>query len=100
MILTGARQKRVERASRCLKGLAHPIRLAILMELKSGPASVGELEARLGKVSQSNLSQHLSKMQGCGILKSSRERSQIFYEVADERVFDFLALIGNIFCKL
>jgi ArsR family transcriptional regulator len=90
----------MDRACRCLKGVAHPVRLAVLLELRKGPASVGQLEGRLGKVSQSNLSQHLAKMQACGIVKSSRDGAQVFYEVADERVFDFIDLIGTIFCKL
>lgn len=90
----------MDRACRCLRGIAHPVRLAILVELKGGPKSVGELASKIGKVSQSNLSQHLSKMQSCGLLKSSRQGAQVFYDVADERVFNFIDLIGSIFCKL
>lgn len=54
---------------------------------------------RVGEVSQSNLSQHLSKMQGCGLLSSRREGAQIFYEVANAKVFAFLDLLQEVFCS-
>jgi DNA-binding transcriptional ArsR family regulator len=87
-----------DRACQCLKGISHPVRLAILCELRRGPLSVSELVARVGKVSQSNLSQHLAKMQTCGLLASRREGAQIFYEVANRKVFDFLELLQEVFC--
>jgi ArsR family transcriptional regulator, virulence genes transcriptional regulator len=87
------------RACQCLKGLSHPARLAILCELRRGPRSVGDLMERVGGLSQSNLSQHLSKMQGCGLLASRREGAQIFYEVANPKVFDVLDLLQEIFCS-
>ena len=99
-MLTPDREARLDRACRCLKGVAHPVRLAVLMELRKGPLSVGELEAKLGRVSQSNLSQHLAKMQSCGLVQSSRQGSQVFYEAANERVFEFIELMSSIFCKI
>jgi hypothetical protein len=51
-------QKRLERAARCLKVLAHPIRLMIIHLLGEGELSVQELEKAVG-ISQSSVSQHL-----------------------------------------
>ncbi len=94
-----SKEQKLEGACRCLRGIAHPIRLAVLMELKKGEASVSDIAARIAGVSQSNLSQHLAKMQGCGLLVSRREGAQVFYDVADERVFELIALMENVFCK-
>ena len=51
-------RERLERAARCLKVLAHPIRLMIIHILGNGELSVQELEKAVG-VSQSSVSQHL-----------------------------------------
>ncbi len=91
--------KKAEKVCTCLKGISHPTRLAILMELKQGPRSVGELVERLDFASQSNVSQHLSQMRSCGIVSSRRDGAQIFYEAADRRLFQFLDLLGELFCK-
>jgi DNA-binding transcriptional ArsR family regulator len=91
--------QKLERACRCLKGVTHPTRLLILFLLRDRERSVGELEVALGTVSQSNLSQHLTQMLHCGLLMNRREGNQVFYRVADERIFEMLDLMQGIFCR-
>jgi len=83
----------------CLKGIVHPTRIAILIHLRDGPLSVGALEDRLKTVSQSNLSQHLSNMRIRGIVNVTRNGNQIFYSVADKRVYKLIDLMKEIFCR-
>ena len=90
--------RRAERACSCLKGIAHPTRLAILVALRQGPRSVNELVADVASASQSNISQHLSQMRACGLVAARREGAQVFYEAANRKVFQFLDLLGEIFC--
>ncbi len=88
-----------QKACGCLKGIVHPVRIMILNLLRGGPMSVGELENELEMVKQSNLSQHLNQMRISGVLKSERDGSRIYYSAADPRIFKFIDLMKEIFCK-
>jgi ArsR family transcriptional regulator len=88
---------KVEQAVRCLKALSNPIRLAILCVLKDGEKSVQALETAVG-TSQSNMSTHLGTLRDKDILVARREGSQVFYRVKDERMFQLLHLLQDIYC--
>ncbi len=83
-------------AAEFLKTLANPNRLIILGRLQKGESCVGDLEKSLN-ISQSALSQHLSRMRGEGILSRRRESQQIFYSINDERVVKFINLAKESF---
>lgn len=85
-----------EKAAEFLRTLANPNRLIILIRLLQGEACVGDLEKSL-KISQSALSQHLSRMRGEGILARRRASQQIFYSINDERVEKFINLVKDSF---
>lgn len=88
---------KIEKATRCLKALSNPIRLAILCVLKDGEQSVQALELAVG-TSQSNMSTHLGQMRDKEILIARREGTQVFYRVKDERMFQLLQLLQEIYC--
>ncbi|MEZ5759037.1 MAG: metalloregulator ArsR/SmtB family transcription factor [Emcibacteraceae bacterium] len=85
-------------AAEFLKTLANPNRLIILGRLMKGELCVSDLEKKLD-ISQSALSQHLSKMRGQGILARRRDRQQIYYSISDRRVEKFIDLTSELFCK-
>lgn len=87
----------IDAASRCLKALAHPGRLAILCVLKEGEQSVQSLEKVLG-LSQSAMSMQLATLRGQHIVATRRDGHQIYYRVADERLFELLGVLQRIFC--
>ncbi len=91
--------KRSEKICNSLKGLMHPTRLAILCALRKGPLSVNQLLDRVGQVSQSNLSQHLSQMKYSGLVSGVRMGTRIDYQVCDPKIFELLDLIKACFCK-
>lgn len=91
-------QGRLERASRCLKVLAHPIRLMIIHLLGEGGLSVQELEKAVG-VSQSSVSQHLGLLKDKEILESRRVAQQVFYRLRDPRLLQLTAIIRELFCR-
>lgn len=95
---TTQQDERIERASRCLKALAHPTRLKIIALLKEGEKSVGALEAEVG-TSQSNVSQHLGLLRAKEILSARREGNQVYYRVRDKRLFALLELIQEVYCQ-
>ena len=67
------------------KTLAHPLRLAILHNLKKGEKSVSELTQTIG-ASQSNISQHLAIMRQRDIVKTRKEGSNIYYRLSNPKI--------------
>lgn len=86
----------IEKVARCLKALAHPLRLKVIFALNDKELSVQELVEAVG-TTQSNVSQHLTIMREKQILSSRREANQVFYSVGDCKVLDLVALTRTIF---
>lgn len=65
--------------------LADPNRRRVLVALMDGPSYPSEL---LDKVptSQSNLSNHLACLRGCGLVRAEREGRRVRYELSSERL--------------
>lgn len=61
-----------------LKGIAHPMRLAILRALGEGEANVGQIEQATG-IGQPALSQQLSVLRGVGLVSTRRQSKLVFY---------------------
>lgn len=80
-----------------LKTLANANRLVILSRLMGGEMCVGDLEKNLN-ISQSALSQHLSRMRSEGLVATRRESQQIFYRIKDDRVAHMMKLTYDLFC--
>jgi len=89
---------KLERGARCMKTLAHPLRLRILGVIGTGEATVGEILEAAG-TTQPNVSQHLGQMRDRGVLLARREGNQVFYRVRDPKVFDLLTLVRELFCE-
>ncbi|MFZ5449590.1 MAG: ArsR/SmtB family transcription factor [Thermodesulfobacteriota bacterium] len=92
-------KERLDRAARCLKVLAHPMRLMIIHHLGDGELSVQELEKAVG-ISQSSVSQHLSLLKDKEILESRRVAQQVFYRLRDPRLLQLTAITRELFCRL
>jgi DNA-binding transcriptional ArsR family regulator len=91
-------QERLDRAARCLKVLAHPIRLMIIHFLGAGELSVQELEKAVG-ISQSSVSQHLGLLRDKEILESRRVGQQVFYRLRDPRLLQLTEITRELFCR-
>jgi DNA-binding transcriptional ArsR family regulator len=79
-------------------GLAHPTRIEILEILEGGEVfSVGEILAEL-EVEATLLTHHLTKMKHMGILKSSKEGRNVYYQLAMPEIISVLDCIQN--CKV
>ncbi len=72
-----------------LKAFTHPTRLAILDQLRDDEHCVCHLEAHLG-LRQAYISQQLSVLREAGLITDRRDGWNIFYRVADERIFHML----------
>ena len=83
-----------------LWSLANDKRLLILCELMAQrEVSVGDLADVVG-LSQSALSQHLSKLRAENLVQTRRESQTIFYRLSSgDRVKRTLSLLKKLFCQ-
>jgi ArsR family transcriptional regulator len=87
----------IERASRSLKAMSHPLRLKILCTLGGEEVSVQEIVEHVG-TSQSNISQHLAILRDKGILISRKEANRVYYRVGDSRTLRLVGMMREVFC--
>jgi len=88
----------IDRASRALKAISHPLRLKILCTLGEQEVSVQEIVDQVG-TSQSNISQHLAILRDKGILDSRKDANRVFYRVSDARLLQLVGMMRQVFCS-
>ncbi|HEY9148408.1 MAG TPA: metalloregulator ArsR/SmtB family transcription factor [Gammaproteobacteria bacterium] len=93
------RDEDIDRASRSLKAMSHPLRLKILCTLGAQEVSVQDIVERVG-TSQSNISQHLAILRDKGILSSRKDANRVFYKVVDARTLQLISMMRNVFCSM
>ena len=87
----------IERASRSLKAMSHPLRLKILCTLGDREISVQDIVEHVG-TSQSNISQHLAILRDKGILFSRKDANRVYYKVGDSRTLALIDMMRDVFC--
>lgn len=85
-----------EAASAILTAMANPKRLMILASLVQGEIAVGVLANQIG-LSQSALSQHLSKLRALNLVNTRRDAQTIYYSSSSEEVIKILDALQSIF---
>ena len=85
-------------AAGLLSAMANPKRLMILCSLIEGEIPVGVLANQVG-LSQSALSQHLSKLRAQRLVKTRRDAQTIYYSSNSESVKKILATLEEIYCS-
>lgn len=80
-----------------LKALSHPERLLVLGRLSQGPRSVSELVEASG-ISQSQMSQFLSRLRLEGLVRCESQGKFRFYSLADPRLARLLKVIQEEYC--
>jgi ArsR family transcriptional regulator len=88
----------VDRASRSLKAMSHPLRLKILCTLGGEEVSVQDIVEQVG-TSQSNISQHLAILRDKGILASRKDANRVYYRVSDFRTLKLIGMMREVFCS-
>ena len=87
-----------DRASALMKTLGHRDRLMILCQLADSEKSVGQI-ADLLEISQSPLSQHLSRMRKEGLVETRREAQTIYYSLKSGEASRIVELLYELFCE-
>jgi ArsR family transcriptional regulator, cadmium/lead-responsive transcriptional repressor len=84
-----------ELQAKLFRGFADASRLGILRQLTQGRRKVSDLVAATG-LSQPNVSNHLSCLKECGLVRAEPEGRFVYYELADDRVAKLLALAQEV----
>jgi ArsR family transcriptional regulator len=92
------RDEDIERASRSLKAMSHPLRLKILCTLGSQEVSVQDIVEQVG-TSQSNISQHLAILRDKGILVTRKDANRVYYRIGDVRTLRLISMMRDLFCS-
>jgi ArsR family transcriptional regulator len=88
----------IDRASRSLKAMSHPLRLKILCTLGGEEISVQDIVEFVG-TSQSNISQHLAILRDKGILSARKDANRVYYRVSDARTLELIRMMRQVFCS-
>ncbi|WP_327687575.1 ArsR/SmtB family transcription factor [Streptomyces tubercidicus] len=72
------------------RGLADPVRLAIVRRLAHGEARVVDLVKEVG-LAQSTVSAHLACLRDCGLVEFRAQGRQSFYSLTRPELMDLLA---------
>ncbi|MDJ0891125.1 MAG: metalloregulator ArsR/SmtB family transcription factor [Gammaproteobacteria bacterium] len=92
------RDEDIDRASRSMKAIAHPLRLKILCTLGNDEISVQDIVEQVG-TSQSNISQHLAILRDKGILTARKDANRVYYRVGDQRTLRLIGMMREVFCN-
>ncbi len=82
-------EEKLKIKAKFFRGFADSTRLAILECLRDGEKTVTEIAQETGQ-SQSNVSNHLSCLLECGLLKNRREGKNIHYSIRNEKIKELL----------
>jgi DNA-binding transcriptional ArsR family regulator len=91
-------EQQAHEVSRLLSVLANENRLLIVCYLMMrNEMKVGELVDML-HLSQSALSQHLTKLREEGLVEFRRDAQTLYYKIADERVTKLVKVLKKLYC--
>lgn len=91
-------EPRADEAAELLAAMSNPKRLLILCRLLAEELSVNQLSELVG-LSQSPLSQHLSKLRALKLVATRREGQMILYRLASTDVARILTTLHGIYCE-
>ncbi len=83
-----------EKQAEVARAIAHPIRMAILDFLRTGPQCVCDIAAAVG-AERSNVSRHLSLMVAAGVLIFEKQGLKVIYSVRTPCVLRFVDCLGE-----
>jgi len=86
---------RLDTLGRVGTAMADGVRRRILIRLLDGPAYPAELADEMNE-SRANVSNHLSCLRGCGLVRATREGRQVRYDLADNKLARALRLLSEI----
>jgi DNA-binding transcriptional ArsR family regulator len=96
---TSIQLQRLSLKAKLFRGLGDSTRLSILESLREGEKSASEIVEETSQ-SQSNISNHLSCLLDCGLVKNRRQGKNIFYKLSDKKVSKLLEESDDILSEI
>ena len=93
------KEENIEKASKALKAMGHPLRLKILCVLSDQELPVMDIVSKVG-TTQSNISQHIDILREKEIITSRRDGSRIMCRVRDPQILNLLEAMQQTFCPV
>ncbi|MHC4457954.1 MAG: ArsR/SmtB family transcription factor [Planctomycetota bacterium] len=94
-MLSKKKQFLFEKQAEIAKALAHPLRIAIVDFLKTGPQCVCDIAKHIGS-ERSNVSRHLSVMVNAGVLEYRKEGLKVIYKLKCPCILEFFSCISAV----
>lgn len=91
MMLLSAEKTKLSLKAKLFHGFSDTSRLSILEALRTSPKTVSDIVTAT-KLTQSNVSNHLSCLRDCGLVVAEQEGRYMKYRLSDDRVAALLEL--------
>jgi ArsR family transcriptional regulator len=93
------KEENINKASKALKAMGHPLRLKILCVIGEQELPVMDIVSQVG-TTQSNISQHIDILREKGIITSRRDGSKILCKVRDKNILNLMGAMQQTFCNV
>jgi len=93
------KEDNINKASKALKAMGHPLRLKILCVIGQNELPVMDIVKQVG-TTQSNISQHIDILREKEIITSRREGSKILCKVRDHNILLLMDAMQQTFCPV
>ena len=93
------KEDNINKASKALKAMGHPLRLKILCVIGERELPVMDIVKQVG-TTQSNISQHIDILREKEIITSRREGSKILCKVRDHNILTLMGAMQDTFCTV
>lgn len=84
-----------DRCADKLRVIGHPVRLKILLYLKTRKCNVTDISTCLG-IPQATTSQHLTLMRDRGVLTYTKEGLNVSYTIADKQIDEIVDILSEV----
>lgn len=88
-------QEQLEEYAGLLKGLAHPVRLALVENLLEREKTSVDTICWLLGISEATAHEHLSKLQAAGAIQEEQDEQGTYYTITTEKVKRLVRLIAQ-----
>lgn len=78
-----------------IHGFSNKVRLQILESIMDGEKTVSQIVAELNG-NQSNISQHLACLKGCGLIINRQEGKYVYYKLRNEKIKRLLKMFDDV----
>ncbi|QCU90814.1 ArsR/SmtB family transcription factor [Thiomicrorhabdus sediminis] len=93
------KEENINKASKALKAMGHPLRLKILCVIGEKELPVMDIVNKVG-TTQSNISQHIDILREKEIITSRRDGSRILCKVRDHNILQLMEAMQQTFCTI